>query len=131
LATRSKSAHRNGNVPSARKRRSGRRRLLRNWVYRVGRGLVPLAVLTVTGFVAYPFFLQLRLGGEYGARVSEARHKLETLRRQNSSLQRDIRDLQSRVGLEKALRDEGYGRAGEVRVKVHTASVRGKDPASQ
>lgn len=85
--------------------------------------MFPLAVLTVAGFVAYPFFLQLRLGGEYGARVSEARRKLETLRRQNSSLQRDIRELQSGVGLEKALRDEGYGRAGEVRVKVHTAIV--------
>ncbi|MFY7951782.1 MAG: hypothetical protein ACOVT5_04690 [Armatimonadaceae bacterium] len=87
--------------------------------------------MTVAGFIAYPFFLQLRLGGEYGARVSEARHKLEMLRRENTNLERDIRSLQSRIGLEKALREDGYGRTGEIGLKVHTATVERKSSQAQ
>lgn len=121
LATRSKSKSRNVRRPA--RRSDGLVRRLRERAFRrLVRSLVSVAFLAITVAVAYPFFLQLRLGGEFGARVSEARHKLESLRRENMALERDVRRLKSRTGLEEALRDGGYGRSGELVLKVHTAS---------
>ncbi len=131
MATRSKSSRRARVASAPRLGLTARRARVRDWPRRLGRALFPVAVLTVAGFIAYPFFLQLRLGGEYGARVSEARHKLEMLRRENTNLERDIRSLQSRIGLEKALREDGYGRTGEIGLKVHTATVERKSSQAQ
>ena len=105
------------------KRSDGLARRLRERAFRrLVRGSVTVAFLAITVAVAYPFFLQLRLGGEFGARVADARRKLEFLRRENMALERDVRRLNSRTGLEEELRDGGYGRSGELVLKVHTAS---------
>jgi hypothetical protein len=121
LATRSSTKSRRLRRPVKRSDGLARRLRERAW-RRVARGLVSVAFLAITVAVAYPFFLQLRLGGEFGARVADARRKLESLRRENMALERDVRRLKSRTGLEEALRDGGYGRSGELVLKVHTAS---------
>lgn len=105
---------------AARKVRSRRGRHARR---RLGRVALLGAIAVAAAFLAYPFLLQWRLGGEFGARVAEARSRLNAMKRENTMLEADIRHLGTRIGLEETLREGGYRRNGELVFQVHSVAA--------
>ncbi len=114
------------------RRRKPKRSIWRRTVWPVTKylaltALIVMAGWNVVGKVARPFKL---LHTEYGE-TRQVRAELESLKKENETLERRIRFLQTSEGAVQAARRLGYVKPGEITLVLPTEPVRKADSTSR